>query len=92
LLEAGVEITPDMTVKEIVATSRRELGVHASSSLSALAPYVTTTIYSSRPPSPTAADAVWHEVLLFDEQLSESRTRTQNVRARVNPRPLLEKV
>ncbi len=92
LLEAGVDITPDMTVKEIVAKSRRELGVHASSSLSALAPYVTTTIYSDRPPSTNAADAVWHEVMLFDEQLSDTRTRAQNVKARVDPRPLLEKV
>jgi len=92
LLEAGVDISPDMTVKEIVTVSRRELGVHAASSLSALAPYVTTTIYSDRPPSSTAADAVWHEVLLFDEQLSETRSRGKNLKARVDPRPLLEKV
>lgn len=92
LLEAGIEIRPDMTVKEIVTVSRRELGVHASSSLSALAPYITTTIYSDHAPSSSAADAVWHEVLLFDEQLSDSRTRTQNLKARVDPRPLLERV
>ena len=92
LVEAGVDIRADMTVKEIVSTSRRELGVHAASSLSALAPYITTTIYSDRPPSASAADAVWHEVLLFNEQLSETRTRGQNLKARVDPRSLLEKV
>jgi len=92
LLEAGIEIRPDMTVKEIVTVSRRELGVHAASSLSALAPYITTTIYSDRAPSASAADAVWHEVLLFGDQLSETRSRGQNFKARVDPRPLLEKV
>lgn len=92
LLEAGIDIRPDMTVKEIVAASRREIGVHASSSLSALAPYVTTTIYSPKAPAPAAADAVWDEVELFDRQLSETRSRTQNLKARVDPRPLLEKV
>ena len=92
LLEAGIEIRPDMTIKEIVAVSRRELGVHASSSLSALAPYVTTTIYSAQAPAPGAADAVWEEVDLFDQQLNETRSRTQNVKARVDPRPLLERM
>lgn len=92
LLEAGVEIRPDMTVKEIVAVSRRELGVYASSSLSALAPYVTTTIYSPQAPASAAADAVWDEVELFDRQLNETRSRTQNVKAKVDPRPLLERV
>lgn len=91
LLEAGIDIRPDMTVKEIVAASRRELGVHASSSLSALAPYVTTTIYSPRAPADDAADAVWAEVDVFDRQLSETRSRAQNVKARVDPRPLLER-
>ncbi|MDW3179381.1 MAG: transglutaminase-like domain-containing protein [Acidimicrobiia bacterium] len=92
LLEAGVDIRPDMTIKEIVAVSRRQLGVHASSSLSALAPYVTTTIYSPDAPAPAAADAVWEEVDLFDRQLNETRSRTQNVKAKVDPRPLLERV
>ena len=92
LLEAGVDISPDMTVKEIVSAARRDLGVHASSSLSSLAPYVTTTIYSDREPSAAAADTVWDEVLLFDEQLNESRSAVQNFKARVDPRPLLEKV
>lgn len=92
LLEAGVEIRPDMTVKEIVSASRRQLGVKASSSLSSLAPYVTSTIYSEKEPSSTAADAVWNEVILFDEQLNDSRSRSQNIRARANPRSLLEKV
>lgn len=92
LLEAGIDIRPDMTVKEIVSTSRRELGVHASASLSALAPYVTTTIYSDRAPGTNAADAVWHEVQTFDRQLGETRSRVQNVKAKVDPRPLLEKV
>lgn len=92
LLEAGIAIRPDMTIKEIVALSRRELGVHASSSLSALAPYVTTTIYSPQAPASSAADAVWNEVDLFDRQLNETRSRTQNLKAKVDPRPLLEKV
>ena len=92
LLEAGIDIRPDMTVKEIVSTSRRELGVHASASLSALAPYVTTTIYSDRAPGVNAADAVWQEVQTFDRQLGETRSRVQNVKAKVDPRPLLEKV
>ncbi|MFT7475447.1 MAG: transglutaminase-like putative cysteine protease [Verrucomicrobiales bacterium] len=92
LLEAGLDIRPDMTVKEIVSTGRRELGVHASSSLSALAPYVTTTIYSQLAPGTQAADAVWNEVQLFDQQLSQSRSRVQNIKARVDPRPLLERV
>lgn len=92
LLEAGIELRPDMTVKEIVSTSRRELGVHASASLSALAPYVTTTIYSDRAPGTNAADAVWQEVQTFDRQLGETRSRVQNVKAKVDPRPLLEKV
>ena len=92
LLEAGVEVRPDMTVKEIVSVSRKELGVHASSSLSAMAPYVTTTIYSERSPGEAAADQVWHEVGTFDRQLSESRTRGRNIRAKVDPRPLLERV
>lgn len=92
LLEAGVDIRPDMTVKEIVSTSRRELGVHASSSLSALAPYVTTTIYADREPDDTAADIVWREVDSFDRQLGETRSFGKNVKARVDPRPLLEKV
>ncbi len=92
LLEAGVEIRPDMTVKEIVSTSRRELGVHASSSLSALAPYVTTTIYADIEPDDVMADNVWREVDSFDRQLGETRSRGQNLKARVDPRPLLEKV
>lgn len=92
LLEAGIDIRPDMTIKEIVSASRRELGVHASSSLSALAPYVTTTIYSPRSPAPEAADAVWAEVDLFDRQLNETRSRLQNAKAKVDPRPLLERV
>lgn len=92
LLEAGIEIRPDMTVKEIVAASRRELGVYASSPLSALAPYVTTTIYSPHAPASAAADAVWDEVELFDRQLNETRSRTQNVKAKVDPRPLVERV
>ena len=92
LLEAGVEIRPDMTVKEIVSTSRRELGVHASSSLSALAPYVTTTIYSDRQPDEATADNVWREVDSFDRQLGDTRSFGQNVKARIDPRPLLEKV
>ena len=92
LLEAGVEVRPDMTVKEIVSASRKELGVHASSSLSALAPYVTTTIYSERSPGDAAADQVWADVDTFDRQLSESRSRGQNIKAKVDPRPLLEKV
>ena len=92
LLEAGVEIRPDMTVKEIVSSSRRELGVHASSSLSALAPYVTTTIYADGEPDDAMADTVWREVESFDRQLGEARSRGQNLKARVDPRPLLEKV
>jgi len=92
LLEAGVDISPDMTVKEIVAVSRRELGVHASSSLSALAPHVTTTIYSPTAPGAATADAVWDEVDLFDRELNETRSRVQNVKAKVDPRPLLERV
>ena len=92
LYEAGIDIKPDMTVKEIVATSRRELGVHASASLSALAPYVTTTIYSHRAPGTNAADAVWKEVETFDRQLGESRSRVQNVKAKVDPRSLIERV
>ena len=92
LLESGVDITPDMTVKEIVSTSRRELGVHASSSLAALAPFVTTTIYSNNAPTPAAADAVWHELGQFDEQLNDGRSRFQTFKARADPRPLLEKV
>ena len=92
LLEAGIDIRPDMTVKEIVAASRRELGVHASSSLSSIAPYVTTTIYSPKAPAPAAADAVWDEVELFDQHLNETRSRTRNIRAKVDPRPLLERV
>ncbi len=92
LLEAGVEIRPDMTVKEIVAASRRDLGVHASSSLSALAPHVTTTIYAPHTPTPEVADLVWEEVDLFDRQLNESRTRRQTLKAKVDPRPLLESV
>lgn len=92
LLEAGIDIRPDMTIKEIVALSRRELGVHASASLSALAPYVTTTIYSPDAPAASAADAVWDEVDMFDRQLNETRSRTQNVKAKVDPRPLLERV
>ncbi len=92
LLEAGIDIRPDMTIKEIVALSRRELGVHASASLSALAPYVTTTIYSPDAPAASAADAVWEEVEMFDRQLNETRSRTQNIKAKVDPRPLLERV
>jgi transglutaminase-like putative cysteine protease len=92
LLEAGVDIRPDMTVKEIVAASRKDLGVHASSSLSALAPHVTTTIYAPSAPTSETADMVWEEVDLFDRQLSESRTRRQNLKAKVDPRPLLEGV
>ncbi len=92
LLEAGIDVRPDMTVKEIVSASRKELGVHASSSLSALAPYVTTTIYSNRTPGEAAAEQVWTEVSTFDRQLSESRSRMQNVKAKVDPRPLLERV
>ena len=92
LLEAGVDIRPDMTVKEIVSTSRRELGVHASASLSALAPYVTTTIYSDRAPGANAADAAWQQVQTFDRELGETRSRVQNAKAKVDPRPLLEKV
>ena len=92
LVEAGVEISPDMTVKEIVSVSRKELGIHASSSLSVLAPQVTKTIYADRKPSPATADLVWREVDSFDRQLGESRSLGQNVKARVNPRPLLEKV
>ena len=92
LLEAGVDISSDMTVKEFVSAARRDLGVHASSSLSTLAPYVTTTIYSDREPSSAAADTVWDEVQLFDEQLNDTRSTVQNLKARVDPRPLLEKV
>ncbi len=92
LLEAGVEVRPDMTIKEIVAASRRELGVHASSSLSTLAPLVTKTIYGPNPPGHNVADQVWDEVELFDRHLNESRTRLQAARAKVDPRPLLESV
>ncbi len=92
LVEAGVDIRPDMTVKEIVAASRRDLGVHAASSLSALAPHVTSTIYASRPPTTETADIVWDEVDVFDRQLNESRGRLQTAKARVDPRPLIESV
>lgn len=92
LLEAGVEIRPDMTVKEIVTTSRRELGVAASASLSAIAPHVTTTIYADREPDDATADNVWREVESFDRELGDSRSFGKNVKARVDPRPLLEKV
>ncbi len=92
LLEAGIDIRPDMTVKEIVSTSRRELGVHAASPLSALAPYVTTTIYSPNKPDDGAADLVWREVDSFDRQLGETRSVGQNLKARVDPRPLLDRV
>ncbi len=92
LVEAGVDIRPDMTVKEIVAAGRRDLGVHAASSLSALAPHVTSTIYASRPPTTETADIVWDEFDLFDRQLNESRGRVQTAKARVDPRPLLESV
>ena len=53
---------------------------------------MTTTIYSDREPSAAAADTVWDEVQLFDEQLNETRSSAQNFKARVDPRPLLEKV
>lgn len=92
LLEAGVVVSPDMTIKEIVAASRRDLGVHASSSLSTIAPLVTSAIYAPHPPSPQVADLVWDEVELFDRQLNETRTRIQAARAKVDPRPLLESV
>lgn len=92
LLEAGVPISPDMTVKEIVSVSRRELGVHAASSLSALAPHVTTTIYADARPDESQADLVWREVDSFDRQLGETRSLGQNLKAKVDPRPLLEKV
>ncbi len=92
LVEAGVDISPDMTVKEIVSISRRQLGVHASSSLSALAPKVTRTIYAEVEPDEATAQLVWREVESFDRQLDESRTLGQNVKAKVNPKPLLEKV
>ncbi|MGI9607762.1 MAG: DUF3488 and transglutaminase-like domain-containing protein [Acidimicrobiales bacterium] len=92
LLEAGVEIRPDMTVKEIVAASRRDLGVHASSSLASLAPHVTATIYARQGPGTDTANIVWDEMYLFDRQLGESRSTFQTVKARVDPRPLLESV
>ena len=92
LLEAGVEIRPDMTVKEIVSTSRRELGVHAATPLGVLAPHITTTIYADVKPDNEVADSVWREVDSFDRQLGETRSLGQNLKARVDPRPLLEKV
>jgi len=92
LLEAGVEVRPDMTVAEIVSAGRRDLGVHASSSLSTLAPFVTAAIYAESPPDDQVADLVWGEVELFDRQLNESRSRIQTARARVDPRSLLESV
>lgn len=92
LLEAGIEVRPDMTVKEIVSAGRRDLGVHASSSLSTLAPFVTAAIYAEDDPDSQIADLVWGEVELFDRQLNESRSRLQTIRARVDPRPLLESV
>ena len=92
LLEAGVDVRPDMTIKEIVAASRRDLGVHASTSLSTLAPLVTSTIYAPNPPGELVADQVWDEIELFDRHLNESRTRMQAARAKVDPRPLLESV
>ena len=92
LLEAGVEVRPDMTIKEIVAASRRDLGVHASSSLATLAPLVTATIYAPLEPGAQMADQVWDEVDLFDRHLNETRTRLQAARAKVDPRPLLESV
>lgn len=92
LVEAGVQISPDMTVKEIVTMSRKELGLHAAAPLSVLAPQVTKTIYADGKPGPAAADLVWREVDEFDRQLGESRSLGQNVKAKVNPKPLLEKV
>lgn len=92
LVEAGIDISPDMTVKEIVTASRRELGLHAAAPLSVLAPQVTKTIYADRTPNPATADLVWREVDEFDRQLGESRSLGQNMKAKVNPRPLLEKV
>ena len=92
LLEAGVEIRQDMTVKEIVSASRHDLGVHASSSLATLAPHVTSTIYSPIPPTSELADLVWEEVELFDRQLNETRSRVQTAKAKLDPRPLIETV
>ena len=92
LLEAGVEIRHDMTVKEIVSASRHDLGVHASSSLATLAPHVTSTIYSSIPPTSELADLVWEEVELFDRQLNDTRSRVQTTKAKLDPRPLIETV
>ncbi|NNC80743.1 MAG: hypothetical protein HKN94_11405 [Acidimicrobiales bacterium] len=92
LVEAGVDVRPDMTVKEIVSAGRRDLGVHASSPLSTLAPFVTAAIYAEEGPSDQIADLVWGEVELFDRHLNDSRSRIQTIRARVDPRPLLESV
>lgn len=92
LLEAGVEIRKDMTVKEIVYQSRKDLGVYASSPLSTLAPHVTATIYSPNPPTSATADLVWEEVELFDRQLNETRSRLQSTKAKLDPRPLIESV
>lgn len=91
LIEAGVDITPNMTVKEIVGASRVQLGVPAAATLAAQAPHVTATIYSPVPPSVDMGDVVWGEVDLLDQELRHSRGRLRTVRARVDPRPLIER-
>ena len=78
--------------KEIVAASRRDLGVSTTAPLSALAPYITSTIYAENSPSSDTADLVWDEVELFGRQLGRDRSKVKNVQAKVNPRSLIEHV
>jgi transglutaminase-like putative cysteine protease/heme exporter protein D len=89
LLEAGVEVDPAMTAREVVAVSAPLVPATATARLGAMVPHVTVALYSPEPPTPQGAAEMWDLADRFGGEVLDGRPWYSGIVARLNPRPLL---
>lgn len=90
LLEAGIEISPELTLSEVAAAGATEFGEGPSAPLRAMVPDVAANAYSMREPDQAVAERVWANADVFRKQASGTRSRRKRATEKLSPRPLVK--
>ncbi len=89
LLEVGVDVTPTMTAKEVLAITAPKISDRAAQGLSAMVPLVGLALYGPEPPTPTGAATMWGLADAFCVEILDGSRWYRSAVARLNPKPLL---
>ncbi len=90
LLEAGIDVSSELTLSEVAAAGAEEFGEGPSAPLRAMVPDVAANAYSMREPDQQAAERVWANAEVFRRQTAATRSRRKRVSEKLNPRPLVK--